>query len=144
MMISSSAMGQERSFLDILKNSNTPNKVNILCYQIDDEDMTTQVENASFVLRDGFIECRLGLKDSMYDEFWSFKIDSVLCEEKIIKASLSEISHENTNWVYLDEKAIGSYTFTKGNTEETIHIKFHVHNSEQDVTIRWRSLENEE
>lgn len=143
MIISSSAMGQERSLLEILENSNTPNKVNILCYQIGDEDMTIQVENASFVLRDGFIECRISLKDSEYDEFWNFKIDSVLCEEKITKACLSEISHENANWVYLDEKAIGSYTFTKHDAEETIHIKFHVHNSELDVTIRWKLLENE-
>lgn len=137
-------MGQERSLLDILEKGNTPNKANILCYQIDDEDMTTEVENASFVLRDGFIECRISLKDSEYDEFWNFKIDSVLCEEKITKASLSEISHENTNWVYLDEKAIGSYTFTKDDALETIHIKFHVHKSELDVTIIWKLLENKE
>ena len=137
-MVYSSSFGQAESVLHrILENGQESISVVPVHYSMGDDDMTDWVENIYFSLgEDGFMECKITFKGKDIADYWFFKIDE--------DNNLSEISHENNLWLYIDDNATGTHLFQQNTGVETLDILFNIYHNEYHFVIQWKKKSEEE
>lgn len=142
--------GQDKSIIQMIdEGGSTHYYVQPIMYTVSvgltsEKDNTDRVEYMSLSKREKGYECTIKFKnkDSEKGDFWSFDLINTRDEEDQIVADLSDLLMKANRWMYVDDKAFGTYKYNKISGEETltIHYHFHTYNSESVYTISWKKL----
>ena len=132
MMIHSSSFAQTESALYKLLESKQ--EVFVKPYYADCENTPNLIKAETIrlsLMEDNNIECKLYYKDVENADYWFFKIDK--------ENNLSDISHENNLWLYIDNNATGTYKFQEDTGVEILEIDFSIHGNKSRYIIRWKN-----
>ena len=67
-------------------------------------------------------KCELYYKNAENADYWFFKIDK-----------------ENNLWLYIDDKAVGTYKFQEDTGIETLEIDFSLYGNKGRYIVRWKA-----
>ena len=101
-------------------------------YRMNDDEQLKDIKSMSVKMRDGYYEIMI---TTTYGNnvYFTFKVENITANGKIIKGQISRVSMEQNDWAYIDDEAIGSIEADTENCAVKIEIAMRIYQN----TVRY-------